>query len=306
MAHPTGGCDLNMEARAAERSAKRAVRATGFYDTVVAADPTVPAVIEVRFAYATAVAASFAWVACVMPGVRLADASLADDLATTMHRGAVYLVPALFLLVAIPIAAVIAREAVSLRGLLAWSAVFASLYAAVVMMAGSPRPFRWIVAGGLLAIAAVSVRDALRIGRAASSEPPAELSPRAADVRLALSLLALLTPAGLLVAGGEERATWLMPFAFVAIGAAGERWSRGLRGLRLATTLSLVLLAAHLLVGVLYTLDDVRPRSIGWSGWGVAAMALSALILALVVGWTTVLAVLMLRGRRAPAPGVAS
>src|SRR5262245_39747959 len=189
-------------------------------------DPAVPRPLEVRFAYATAAAASLAWVTCVMPGARLADPAALDDLATPMHRGAIYLVPALFLLIAMPIAAVLARHAMALRGLLAWSSVFVTLYAAIAVVASAPRAFGWVPAVALAAVGAVSLRAPLRIGRVGSLDGPADIPSSAADVRVALSLLFLLTPADVLIRGSEERASLLMPFVFVAIGAVGERWSK--------------------------------------------------------------------------------
>src|SRR5262245_6326601 len=168
-------------------------------------DPAVPRPLEVRFAYATAAAASLAWVACVMPGARLADPAALDDLATPMHRGAVYLVPALFLLIAMPIAAVLARHAMALRGLLAWSSVFVTLYTSAAVVASAPGTFGWVVAAALAALCVISLRDALRIGRVGSRDDPAGLPPSAADLRVALSLFLLLTPAGFLIVGSEER-----------------------------------------------------------------------------------------------------
>lgn len=260
------------------------------------ADPAVPDALEVRFAYATAVVASFAWVAATMPGVHLAQAGLSEDLATPMHRGAPLVVPALLLLVGMPVATVLARDPLGLRGLLSWASAFVAGYAAAAFATCRPRSFGWAVVGALGLLAVVSVRDALRAGRAASASPPRELPPRTADLRLALALLALLTPAGVLAAGGEERASWIVPFLFLALAAAGERRARGLLGLRRAATAALVLVAAHLVVALRYALEDGGPAPAGWTPWGAAALVLSGLVLVLAVAWT---AVLLVRGRGA-------
>jgi hypothetical protein len=258
-----------------------------------------PDVMEVRFAYATALLASFVWVACVMPGVRLVDASLPDDHAAPLHRGALYIVPALVLLVAIPIAVVLSRQRLGLRGLLAWTNAFVALYTAAALAARAPRGFVYGVIGALAVIAFLCAQDGLRIGRGGKRDLSDDQVPRGGDIRLALSLLALLTPAGLLVTGGDERATWLAPFVFLAIGAAGERFARTLTALRVAAALSLVALAAHAAVAVRFALDDEVPAAHGTTPWGTLAFVLSLLVVAFTLGW---LAVLL--GRRGKTPPV--
>ena len=251
-------------------------------------DRDLPSPTEVRLAYAVALLSTFVWVAAVMPGVRLADATLADDLASTMHRGAVFLVPALLLLVAVPVAAVLARQALALRGLLAWSAVFVALYTAVALWSAGPRGLQWGIVAALVVVTVASVRDALLLGRAAPDDAGAGAGPRTADVRLAVSLLALLTPAGVVALGHDELGTWLVPFVFLALGAAGERFATSLRVLRIAAVLCLLTLALHLVVGVRYALTVATPASAGWTTWGTTTFVVALVVLALLLAWAVV------------------
>jgi len=264
-------------------------------------DRDLPSPVETRLAYAAALFSTFVWVTAVMPGVLLADRTLADDLASTMHRGAVFLVPALLLLVAVPVAVVLARQSIALRGLLAWSAVFVATYAAVALGAARPTGFRWFVVAALGVAAAASLRDALVLGRARPDADGGPGGPRTGDVRLAVSLLALLTPAGLFVFGHDERATWLVPFVFLAIGAAGERFATSLRALRVAAVLGLLTLALHLAVGVRFALVAGTPAARAWTAWGIATFVLALVVLALLLGWS---ALLVPRGRSARASEV--
>ncbi len=261
-----------------------------------------PSPVETRLAYAAALLSTFVWVTAVMPGVLLVDRTLADDLSSTMHRGAVFLVPALLLLVAVPVAVVLARQPLALRGLLAWSAVFVATYAGVALGAARPTGFRWFVVAAFAVVAAASLRDALVLGHAAPDEDGGPSGPRTADVRLAVSLLALLTPAGLFLFGHEERATWLVPFLFLAIGAAGERFATNLRALRIAAVLGLLTLALHLAVGVRFALVAGTPAGDAWTPWGTATFALALTVLALLLAWS---ALLVPRGRTARVPEVA-
>lgn len=254
-------------------------------------DRDLPGPLETRLAYGVALFSTFAWVTAVMPGVTLRDPSAEDDLAATLLRGAVYLVPALVLLVAVPVAVVLARHTVALKGLLAGASVFVALYAGAAMLAARPTGFRVAVVVALALVAGVAVRDALRLARTAADAPE---TPRTGDLRLAVCLLALLTPVGLLFQGPDERATWLVPFVFLAVAAGGERFARGLRGLRRAAVLCLVTLALHLTVGVRYVLTAAEPAPAGWTPWGVATFGLAcALLLGLLV-WGG----LLLRGGR--------
>jgi hypothetical protein len=251
----------------------------------VATPDDLPSRPETRYAYAISVLASLVWVACVIPGVRLADPTRPDDLATPMARGALLLVPALLLLVACPIAAVLSNHPLGLRALLAWGDAFVTGYTAVALAVA--RPGRVVIglvpALGVLTL--VSVRDAIRIGRASAVEPPVDMPPRYTDVRLACAILALLAPASLLASGTDERASWLAPFAFVAVGALGERFARTVRSLRRTFTACLAILGAHLVIAVRFSLVEGSPKTLAWTWAGRAAFGLSCAILVVSLVW---------------------
>lgn len=261
-------------------------------------DRDLPGPLETRLAYGVALCSTFVWVTAVMPGVALSDPSVEDDLAATLLRGAVYLVPALVLLVAMPVAVVLARQEVALKGLLAGASVFVALYAGAAMLAAHPTGFRVAVVVALALVGGVAARDALRLAR--TSAEATEL-PRTGDLRLVLCILALLTPVGLLFRGPDERATWLVPFVFLAVAAGGERFARGLRALRRAAVLCLVTLALHLTVAVRYVLTAAEPAPAGWTPWGVATFGLACALLVGLLLWGGLLG---RRGRAAAAVSV--
>src|SRR5437773_2083796 len=174
-----------------------------------------------------------------------------------MGLGALFIVPALLLLVAGPVAAVLARGVVASRALLAAGDAFVTWFVAGIVFFASRRgPGILLVVAALLGMGAVAVRDAVVVLRAGAEGPPPDsaVSRRYTDLRLALSILALLTPAQLLVEPGRERASLLAPFAYVAISALGERFAASERGLRLTGAILFALVAAHLVIALHYVL----------------------------------------------------
>ena len=77
-----------------------------------------PGRIETSLAYAGAALSSLVWVGCVVPGVRV-PVGEPDDAWTPMGLNPLLLVPALLVLVAGPVAAVLARGVAAHRSLLA-------------------------------------------------------------------------------------------------------------------------------------------------------------------------------------------
>jgi len=97
-------------------------------------------------------------------------------------------------------------------------------------------------------------------------------------MRLALCLLALLTPSWLLVQDGWELASLLVPYALVAIGAGGALLARTETGLRFTAASLHLAFAAHLFVVLRYTIFEVntvrRPgftevSPFGWTTLGL-------------------------------------
>ena len=258
-----------------------------------------PSPRETTLAYGTTGLASLVWIACVVPGAILADPSVASDLATPMARGALFLLPALLLLVTLPIAMLLASRPDSMRSLLASSDAFVTLFAAGILLAGrnGDTP-RLVAALALLVLCIVAVRDAFRPAKA-GPRPEADAAGVVAggggSLRLALAVTALLMPASLLTRGPVERASYLAPFAYVALSALGSRLAHGLVGLRLTAALLLVGVAIHQIVAIRYAVEDGVPPATGWTPAGYGALGIGALCLVITGVWSTVLALRLRR-----------
>lgn len=222
-----------------------------------------PTRIQASFAYALSAITTLLWVACVIPAGDLADATLLDEWATPMHREALLLVPALLLLTALPVGFTLARREEGLIGVLASTDAFVASYAAIALMARHPiRGIPALVAVLLLfAVAALSFLEAWRAVRASRRRGGAV--PRALrGARLALCVLVLMIPPDFLLEEGTELASWMGPFVFVALSAAGVRLARTGRGLRLTAATLQFLIAVHVVLTITYTLKSETPHQI--------------------------------------------
>jgi hypothetical protein len=263
----------------------------------VAPPDDLPSPRETSLAYGTTGLAALVWIACVVPGVVLADATLADDLATPMARGALLILPALLLLITGPIAVLISGRPETLRSLLASGDAFVALFSAGVMLhARRGDTSRLVAAIGLLVLFAVAVRDAIRPAFAAPSPDGAPLR-RGGGLRLALALAALLMPASLLTRNSGERASLLAPFAYVALSALGSWLARGVIGLRLTAALLLVGVSAHLAIAIRYAIEDAAPPYERWTIAGGAAFGFALVTLAVTAMWTIGLGLRLRRAR---------
>ncbi len=237
------------------------------------------------------------WIACVVPGVELQNATLSDDVATPMARGPLLILPALLLLVMGPIGVLLAGRPDTLRSLLASGDAFVALFAAGVLLHDRQGDVaRLIAAIGLLVLLAVAIRDAIRPVYAA---PVPEGTPlrSGGGLRLALALVALLMPASLLMRTAGERASLLGPFAYVAISALGSRIARTTLGLRLTAALLLALVSAHLSVAIHYGVEDALPAFERWTIAGRGAFALALVTFGVTALWAVGLALRLRRGR---------
>lgn len=261
-----------------------------------------PSPRETTLAYGTTGLASLVWIACVVPGAVLADPSVPGDVATPMARGAIYLLPALLLLVTGPIAILLAARADSMRSLLAAGDAFVTLFAAGILLARRHGDVPSLVAAlALLVLCVVAVRDAFRPAKAGPRPVPdatGAVAGGGGSLRLALAVTALLMPASLLTRGVVERASLLAPFAYVAISALGSRLARGLLGLRLTAAVLLVGVSVHQIVAIRYSVEDGQPESVGWTAAGYGALGTAVLCLVTTSVWSAGLA---LRARRSPA-----
>jgi hypothetical protein len=231
----------------------------------------------------------------VLPAGTLRDPSLIDDAATPVHRAAVLLVPALLLLVIGPVGTTLTRGLVPLRAVLAATDALVCIYAAIAVPAEIG--VRGVTAGILVALmgvlALLSVADAVQILRVRRTAGRGSTS-----LRLALSLLVLLTPSWFLVQSDRELASLLAPFGYVALSAAAESAARSERALRRTAALLQTVVAAHFLIALRYTIEEETPaiREVG-------AFGRTTLVLAGVVLGLAVLRLLALRRRgSSPAP----
>ncbi len=253
-------------------------------------------------AYALAAAGTLLWVACALPSGPIEGVGGDPDAATPFRRAAPLLVPVLLLGIVLPVGSTLSRRERGLRAVLAASDAFIAGYAGLALLA---LPVQRDAAQGvglilLWALAALSLLEAWRC--AAPSErpaPPAGLR----GVRLALCLLALMTPAQALLPQGRDshttlaRTLLLVPFLLVGLGAAGARLARGVQGLRRACAALQVALAALLFLALRFTIRDMPPTLAAVGPAGRLALGLSLLVLALA------LLHLLVLGRRASAAG---
>src|SRR5262245_61867947 len=169
----------------------------------------------------------------VIPGTWAPGDTSSDDRWTPLARGAPLLLPALLLLIAGPISGVLCRGPTALRALLAAGDAYVTGVFAVGLYATHDRDPALLVATAFLTIMClVALRDAVVVLKDGAADtgwggdpavPPRSF--RTTDVRLALSMLVLLTPAQLFAEPNRERASLLAPFAYVAISALGSRFS---------------------------------------------------------------------------------
>lgn len=234
------------------------------------------------------------WVACVLPAGPLVG-GVAEDLATPLYREAWLLVPALLLLIIGPVGVVLSTTRTGRLAVLALTDAFIAGYAGLgLWLSGLPQisasPFGSLpelgtllaatLVGLLLALSALSLYETIRVMRFGAD---ATVLPLLKGLRLAICLLVLITPAWLLVQGGRELASLLVPFGLVAISAAGAAFSRAPLSLRFTASLVYLALAAHVVVTLRYTIFDGTPvfQKVTYLGWGTLALAGGVLLLAL-------------------------
>jgi hypothetical protein len=261
-------------------------------------DPDAPSGAEAAVAYALSAAGTMLWVGCVIPAGRLAEGGVFDDRATPMGRSAILLVPGLLLLILGPVSALIARGVNGRRGVLAATDTFVCMYASIAITLrgrGQGATF-WALTSAMGVLGLLSLLETVRYARAGAR---GRAPPHIRGLRLALAILILLMPSWFLVEEGRELASLLSPFAFVALSAAGEKFSTSSRALRRVAAFQHLLVAAHLFIALRYTVFDGEPafEKIGHAGYAVVAGS------ALLAGLALVQVAMFLRpaGRSEPA-----
>jgi len=238
-----------------------------------------PTRTEAFLAYGISALTTLLWVACVLPAGILAGPGVTGDDAVPLHRQAILLVPALLLLIAVPVGSTLARRVRGMRAVLATTDTFVMFYVALALLAeGVVRDGATV--GAVLLLSTVGTLSALETWR---TTRPRDLAPRTppwlAGGRLALCLLVLVLPLHILLAPDVERASLLAPFFFVAVSAGGARLARHMQGLYRTGALVQLLLAAHLLITLRYTIYVTEPALTDVLATGTVVMALAAAVL---------------------------
>lgn len=222
-----------------------------------------PTRTQAVLAYCLSAATTLIWIACVIPAGVLADPSLLDELATPMHREAILLVPALLLLIALPVGFTLSRREEGLIAVLSSTDAFVAFYAGIALTLSHPITGvpAFVAVGLLFVLGSLSSLEAWRAARAGRDEERT-VPQGLRGARLALCVLVLMIPADFLLEDGAELASWLGPFVFVALSAAGVRLSRTGHGLRFTASMLQLLIAIHVIVTISYTLDAPGPDAI--------------------------------------------
>ena len=264
-------------------------------------NPNPPTSTSAFLAYAMSGLTMLLWVACVLPAGTLVDAGVTEDLTTPLFREAWLLVPALLLLIIAPVGMVLSTTRGGRLGVLALTDAFIAGYAGMgLWLSGVPVlgalnrealppvgtlltsvviRLPAILVGLLLALAVLSLIETFRILR---SGPDARVAPLLKGVRLAVCTMVLITPTVLVSLGGREVASLLVPFALVAISAAGATFARAPLTLRFTASLVHLALAAHVLITLRWTLfdGDTPFATVGPIGWATLGCAAGILLLA--------------------------
>lgn len=266
-------------------------------------DSPIPAGRAVGWAaYALSSLSALLWVAAVLPAGRLVNAADRSDLGTPIHREALLLVPALLLLLLLPVGMTLARRLQGAQTVLAATDAFVAIYAAIVLWKlGGPRdvarPVFTVLLAALGAISLLEVRRCIR-------SPARPLAwPLLRGLRLAICVVVLMTPTRFLLQEAKERASLLAPFGLIALGAAGSLLARRTETLRAVSALAQLALALHVYVTVRYTLEDRAPPIAHVGPAGRIALMLAA---ALVVVAAIQALLLLLAWRRSPQETIAA
>jgi hypothetical protein len=228
-------------------------------------------------AYALSALTTLLWVGCVLPAGRVAGVAAHSDASTPVDRDAILLVPALLLLIIVPVGCTLALRLHGMRAVLAGMDAFVALYVAIALCAvgfvGDTPSTVAVVA--LFLVGGLALLEVFwHTGAAGSRGEESSLS----GARLALALLLLILPLHILMHPEVERASLLVPFFFVALSAGGSRVARHMRGLRRTASVLQLLLAIHVLITLRYTIFRTDPAIESLYLSGEATLLLASLV----------------------------
>lgn len=233
-------------------------------------------------AYVLSALTTLLWVACALPAGESVSPGAGSDATTPVHRDAILIVPALLLLIAMPVGCTLARRPRGMRAVLAGVDSFVALYVAIAMLAvgfvGDGPSFVALVT--LFALGAMAGVEVVRYTNATSDHIE---QSALCGARLALSLLVLILPLHIVMHPEVERASLLAPFVFIAASTGGSRIARHMRGLRRTAAVLQLVLAVHLLISLRFTIFRTDPGigALYWSGVATLVLASSVVFVAL-------------------------
>lgn len=264
------------------------------------ADPTPSSRTSSLVAYALSATTTLLWVGCVLPSGPLAAPAPHDDVATPFYREGLLLVPAVLLLVLLPVGCALTRRVRGGHALLAATDAFIGIYAGIAIWITSPRdPTTGVFAALLVLVGVLSATEALRTSRARHGGSPHAWIKGS---RLAICILVLMVPAKWVMESHVERASYLAPFFVIAVSAAGANLARTTVTLRLTSAVIQLALAVHLVITLRYTLFSGTPLIERLGIFGKVTWGLSLTMLALALLHVGVLAHERRRALRAAAP----
>ena len=264
------------------------------------ADPTPSSRASALVAYALSATTTLLWVGCVLPSGPLAQPAPHDDVATPFYREGLLLVPAVLLLVLLPVGCALTRRIRGGQALLAATDAFIATYAAIAIWVTSPKDLATgIFALLLLLLGVMSATESIRTSRA---QHPRRAHAWMKGSRLAICIMVLMVPAGWVMESNVERASYLAPFFVVAVSAAGALLARTTITLRMTSAVIQLALAIHVVITLRYTLFTGTPQISRLSVFGEVTWGLSLLTLAFAVLQVGILAHERRKALRAAGP----
>lgn len=238
---------------------------------------------EAFVAYILSALTTLLWVGCVLPAGAPVMADQGSDASTPVHRDAILLVPALLLLITMPVGCTLAVRPRGMRAVLAGVDAFVALYVAIAMLVvGFTGDITSLVAVvTLCALGGMAVIEVIRY--TATTDDSFDQSALC-GARLALALLVLILPLHVVMKPDVERASLLAPFVFIAVSAGGSRIARHMRGLRRTVAVLQLLLAVHLLITLRYTMFRTDPAIESLYISGKATLALVSVVVLVALG----------------------
>lgn len=231
-------------------------------------------------AYCLSASTTLLWVGCVLPAGALEVPSSNVDAATPFHREGLLLVPAVLLLVLLPVGCALTRRFRGGQALLAATDAFIAIYASIAIWATSVQDgVTAIICGLLLVLGLLSAWETVQTTRAARRARNRFLR----GVRLAVCVIVLMAPAQWFLESNVERASMLAPFVAMGVSTAGANLARTAHALRLTSAIIQLALALHVAITLRFTLFLGEPTIARMQAFGTVTWGLGLLVVALAI-----------------------